>query len=222
MKDIIWAIPDSSSSGHFVMLPELDQVADDTALPIQQQLRTHQTAVPNPKSSRRSFTKCLSTVSLGIGRKNCRPYFVGILGERYGWVPREISEDLIQAQPWLREHVQQGKSVTELEILHGVLNDPQMATHAFFYFRDPVSPPARMGAIFTKSPGTRDPPHIGRRRRTRRRCPGSSPTTSEASLPLIPPPSVASRHTGGSRVSGGEGGYHVPAATTRGARTQRS
>ena len=70
--------------------------------------------------------------------QNCRPYFIGILGERYGWVPREISDDLIQAEPWLREHVHDGKSVTELEILHGVLNDPQMATHAFFYFRDPV------------------------------------------------------------------------------------
>ena len=68
----------------------------------------------------------------------CRPYFIGILGERYGWVPREISDDLIQTEPWLREHVREGKSVTELEILHGVLNDPQMATHAFFYFRDPV------------------------------------------------------------------------------------
>ena len=30
-----------------------------------------------------------------------------------------------------------GKSVTELEILHGVLNNPKMAGRAFFYFRDP-------------------------------------------------------------------------------------
>jgi len=28
--------------------------------------------------------------------------------------------------------------VTELEILHGVLRNPQMAGHAYFYFRDPV------------------------------------------------------------------------------------
>lgn len=27
--------------------------------------------------------------------------------------------------------------MTELEILHGVLNNPEMADHAFFYFRDP-------------------------------------------------------------------------------------
>ena len=31
-----------------------------------------------------------------------------------------------------------GRSVTELEILHGVLRDPAMADHAFFYFRDPA------------------------------------------------------------------------------------
>ncbi|NDC36274.1 MAG: ATP-binding protein, partial [Synechococcaceae bacterium WB9_2_112] len=31
-----------------------------------------------------------------------------------------------------------GVSVTELEILHGVLNDPAMAGRAFFYFRDPA------------------------------------------------------------------------------------
>ena len=75
------------------------------------------------------------------------------------------------------------------------------------------SPPAARGTISTQSPGTWDPPHIGQVRHIGRRCPGSSPTASEASLPLTPPPSVASRHEGGSRVSGGEGGHHVPAAT---------
>lgn len=67
--------------------------------------------------------------------KNCRPYFIGLLGERYGWVPDEIPKDLIDREPWLREHL--NHSVTELEILHGVLRNPDMAEHAFFYFRDP-------------------------------------------------------------------------------------
>ncbi len=65
-----------------------------------------------------------------------RPYFIGLLGERYGWVPIEINPTLIEQEPWLAEHL--GKSVTELEILHGVLNDPEMAEHAFFYLRDPA------------------------------------------------------------------------------------
>ena len=65
----------------------------------------------------------------------CRPYFIGLLGERYGWIPDEIPIELIEQEPWLAEH--QSHSVTELEILHGVLNNPEMADHAFFYFRSP-------------------------------------------------------------------------------------
>ena len=67
--------------------------------------------------------------------RRCRPYFIGILGERYGWIPNEIPNGLIEREPWLRDHLKQ--SVTELEILHGVLNNPEMAEYAFFYFRDP-------------------------------------------------------------------------------------
>jgi nephrocystin-3 len=69
--------------------------------------------------------------------QRCRPYFIGLLGERYGWVPKpaSIPADLLQAQPWLQEHL--NHSVTELEIIHGVLREPDMHGHAFFYFRDP-------------------------------------------------------------------------------------
>ena len=66
--------------------------------------------------------------------QRCRPYFIGLLGERYGWVPDEIPAELIEQEPWLQEHLLH--SVTELEILHGVLNDPTMADRAFFYFRN--------------------------------------------------------------------------------------
>lgn len=68
--------------------------------------------------------------------RRCRPYFIGILGERYGWVPDEIPPRLKQRERWLKRYG--NRSVTELEILHGVLNNPQMAGHAFFYFRDPA------------------------------------------------------------------------------------
>ena len=66
--------------------------------------------------------------------KRCRPYFIGLLGERYGWVPDTIPKELIDRESWLKEHL--NHSVTELEILHGVLRNPEMAEHAFFYFRD--------------------------------------------------------------------------------------
>lgn len=67
-----------------------------------------------------------------------RPYFIGLLGERYGWIPDTIRPEVIKREPWLQEHVQGRTSVTELEILHGVLNNPLMQSHAFFYFRDPA------------------------------------------------------------------------------------
>jgi tetratricopeptide (TPR) repeat protein len=66
--------------------------------------------------------------------QRCRPYFIGILGEHYGWIPDEIPQDVSRREPWLVQHLHH--SVTELEILHGVLNNPEMAKHAFFYFRD--------------------------------------------------------------------------------------
>jgi nephrocystin-3 len=72
----------------------------------------------------------------------CRPsspvFFIGLLGERYGWIPpndfypTDVLED--PKLKWVQQHMD-GKSVTELEILHGVLNNPKMAGRAFFYFR---------------------------------------------------------------------------------------
>jgi len=75
--------------------------------------------------------------------EHCRPYFIGLLGERYGWVPEEIPPELLEAQPWLNQHRRQ--SVTALEILHGVLRNPKMDEHAFFYFRDPRYAATRAG-----------------------------------------------------------------------------
>jgi len=74
---------------------------------------------------------CLSEID------RSRPFFMGFIGERYGWVPERDQYDLslLMEQPWLESH-RGGKSVTELEILHGVLNNPAMSGRAFFYFRD--------------------------------------------------------------------------------------
>ena len=71
--------------------------------------------------------------------KRCRPYFIGLLGERYGWVPEAeaFPEGLLEREGWLTPEIAQ-RSATELEILHGVLNNPDMAGRAFFYFRDPA------------------------------------------------------------------------------------
>ncbi len=73
----------------------------------------------------------------------CQPYFIGLLGERYGQLYRyEIPVELVERLPWLAEH--RDKSLTELEMLHGPLNSQEDSDHAFFYFRDPAY--ARGGA----------------------------------------------------------------------------
>ena len=65
--------------------------------------------------------------------ERCRPFFIGILGERYGYVPAKVPEDTEFTHPWLAEY--KGHSLTALEIIHGVLRNPELAQRAFFYFR---------------------------------------------------------------------------------------
>ena len=101
--------------------------------------------------------------------RNCRPYFIGILGERYGWIPEEPEEEMVREEPWLGEH--RSASVTELEILHGVLNDPQTADHAFFYLRDPAyvdSLPAEQQGLFREAPPAEDIARLGEEEALRR------------------------------------------------------
>ena len=88
--------------------------------------------IAEEQSTRKETLKlCLDEI------RACRPFFIGLLGERYGWVPGDdaFTADLKEEQSWLKDL--HGKSVTELEILHGVLRNPEMAGRVFFYFRDP-------------------------------------------------------------------------------------
>jgi tetratricopeptide (TPR) repeat protein len=64
----------------------------------------------------------------------CRPFFLAILGHRYGWVPDSIDGALIERHPWLEGL--SGRSVTELEIWHGALLS--QSARALFYLRDPA------------------------------------------------------------------------------------
>lgn len=65
----------------------------------------------------------------------CRPYFIGILGNRYGSTMEEVPKSLAASIPWLEG--KEGKSITELEMLYAVLDREQEApaSHAAFYFR---------------------------------------------------------------------------------------
>ena len=67
--------------------------------------------------------------------ERCRPFFVGLLGERYGPALASLPEEALLSHPWLSRYA--GHSITALEIVQGVLRDPEHARRSFFYFRDP-------------------------------------------------------------------------------------
>lgn len=59
--------------------------------------------------------------------QNTHPFFIGILGNRYGWIPEpEFCKDI----PLNKED--KDKSITEIEIRHGVLNSGVETNSAFF------------------------------------------------------------------------------------------
>ncbi len=55
---------------------------------------------------------------------SCRPFFVCLLGQRYGWVPEnsatktEVDSRTLSDFPLLGQHLRAGKSLTEIEIRH--------------------------------------------------------------------------------------------------------
>jgi hypothetical protein len=79
--------------------------------------------------------RTLPTLLAEIDR--CRPYFIGLLGDRYGWIPSpEALTDKLRADyPAIAEA--QGASVTAMEIMYGVLSHPETASRALFFERDP-------------------------------------------------------------------------------------
>lgn len=75
-------------------------------------------------SNAQTINVCLSEID------RCRPYFITMLGGRYGWAQPETGvDDLLkrthdrgaESFPWIRKF--SNRSVTELEIRHALLND---------------------------------------------------------------------------------------------------
>jgi tetratricopeptide (TPR) repeat protein len=90
-----------------------------------------ETAAERDESRReaRVLQVCLDEIA------RARPYFVCLLGDRYGWVPPEVRTSAAAREAGLDAAVD-GLSVTELEVLHGVLADPERRGRAWFYLRE--------------------------------------------------------------------------------------
>lgn len=79
------------------------------------------------------LTTCLEEVD------NSRPFFIGLLGSRYGWMPTEseltgLRPSVEDQRPWLNAKVAESASITEIEIEYGVLRDMDIP-HACFFIR---------------------------------------------------------------------------------------
>ena len=82
-----------------------------------------------------------------------RPYFVGILGHRYGWIPNALLPDEIdehrnervvmlcarlkreEYSVYIEKLIREGRSVTDIEFQHGVLRSSETRSKARIYFR---------------------------------------------------------------------------------------
>lgn len=82
---------------------------------------------------------------------NCRPFFLGIVGNRYGWVPtrEDVAGDvnLFQDYPLLTDLIDNGASATEIEMHYGVFQvPPEREMNSFFCIRDGGTPLAEDNA----------------------------------------------------------------------------
>ena len=86
---------------------------------------------------------CLGQVERSI------PFFLGLLGESYGWIPESVPASTLRRFPLLAEY--SGRSVLELEVLWGALlpnRNPKQ--QALFYLRD------KQSGSSVQDPRTRD------------------------------------------------------------------
>ena len=89
-----------------------------------------------------SAGKVLDVCAKGID--SARPFFIGLVGSRYGWIPplERWTDFMRSLPPQDRDMMQEsfGASVTELEMIYGALNEKSLAEgHILFYLRDESS-----------------------------------------------------------------------------------
>ena len=84
----------------------------------------------------RIITTCLEEID------RCRPYFLGVIGERYGWVPsyHEVAMDprIGRSFPWVEEAALDGVSILEMEFRHAIDEGVRTEDGFLFYRRSDV------------------------------------------------------------------------------------
>ena len=74
---------------------------------------------------------------------NSKPFFIGIVGNRYGWCPSfddlKSDEELLNQYPQVAEYLQHGISITEMEMQYAVLSNTKSKCNALFLLKDDMS-----------------------------------------------------------------------------------
>lgn len=92
--------------------------------------------VPEEEREGHVLRECLTSI------QESRPFFIALLGDRYGWVPEQQSWDAIvggmsgEERDFINDATHEARSVTELEILFGALMHTDSLQRSFFCLRD--------------------------------------------------------------------------------------
>ncbi|XP_078576761.1 TPR repeat-containing protein DDB_G0287407-like [Branchiostoma floridae x Branchiostoma japonicum] len=88
--------------------------------------------VPKDSTSQTTISICLEELERCLKETDGQPFFLAMLGERYGWIPsiQDVSEEIREKYSWV-DHL----SITHMEIVRGAVrsNNPSAA----FFLRDP-------------------------------------------------------------------------------------
>ena len=69
---------------------------------------------------------------------NAVPFFIGIIGKRYGWIPlsEDINQKALERFPQVKTYLEDKISITEMEIRYGVLSRHENLHALFFVSQD--------------------------------------------------------------------------------------
>ena len=125
----------------FRVIPELNRLFRDRRVELQAidlRLGVNTSNMTEEESERKVLSVCTSCID------SARPFFIGLIGQRYGWIPplERWKEFVERLTPEEREILAgtAGCSVTEMEIVYGALSQGSFdSSHVLFYLRDDAS-----------------------------------------------------------------------------------
>ena len=125
----------------FKVIPALNRRFRDRRVELQAidlRLGVNTSKMSEEESERKVLSVCTSCID------SARPFFIGLIGKRYGWIPpvERWKEFTLRLSPEEKELLSgtAGCSVTEMEIVYGALSQGSFDTsHVLFFLRDEES-----------------------------------------------------------------------------------